>query len=198
MVEKELETKDRIISVSRILFSEKGFEGTTIRDIATVADVNVASVNYYFSSKEKLFEEVLRSGYEDCSLQVTRIMVPEKKLEDGLVEIFRYYLERHHDLISMFKLMMSTQEKQRFMPEGDQDFGPPGGKFVAEAIIRELGKLPKEEDLHWALKILFSHVTHTAILYNCCFKERSIPFTSDEDIETNIRRLCRVVLQDLK
>ncbi len=198
MTEKEVESKERIINVSRVLFAEKGFEGTTIRDIATAADVNVASVNYYFSSKEKLFEEVLRSGYNDCSNEVTRIMAPGKKLEDGLVEIFRYYLEHHHDLLSMFKLMMSSQEKQRFMPEGDQDFGPPGGKFVAEAIIRELGKQPGEEDLHWALKTLFSHVTHTAILYNCCFKERKIPYTSDEDIEKNIRRLCRVVLADLK
>ncbi len=198
MVEKELESKDRIINVSRILFAEKGFEGATIRDIATAADVNVASVNYYFSSKERLFEEVLRAGFQDCSREVTKIMIPGTKLEDGLVQMFRYHLDHRHDLLSMFKLLMSTQEKQRFMPEESQDFGPPGGKCVAEAIIRELGKAPKEEDLHWALKTLFSHVTHTAILYTCCFRDRPIPFTSDEDIENSIRRLCRVVLADLK
>ncbi|MES2527093.1 MAG: TetR/AcrR family transcriptional regulator [Bdellovibrionota bacterium] len=197
MTEKELESKDRIISVSRILFAEKGFEGTTIRDIATAADVNVASVNYYFSSKDKLFGEVLRAGYNDCSSEVTKIMASGAKLEEGLVQIFRYYLIHHHDLLSMFKLMMSTQDQNKMMPEGD-DYGPPGGKMVAEAIVRELGKSPKEEDLHWALKTLFSNVTHTAILYNCCFKDRKIPFTSDEDIEKNIRRLCRVVLADLK
>ncbi len=197
MVEKELESKNRIISASRILFAEKGFEGTTIRNIATVADVNIASVNYYFSSKEKLFEEVLRAGFEDCAVEVSKIMIPGTKLEDGLVQMFRYHLDHRHDLLSMFKLLMSTQEKQRFMPEESQDFGPPGGKCVADAIIRELGKRPSEQDLHWALKILFSHVTHTAILYTCCFKDGHIPFTSDEDIEHSIRRLCRVVLADL-
>lgn len=197
MTEKELESKERIINVSRILFAEKGFEGTTIRDISSAADVNVASINYYFSNKENLFAEVMRDGYEMCSAEVARVMVPGTKLEDGLVQIFKFYLEHHHDLLSMFKLMMTTDERSRFMPEGVEDFGPPGGKVIAEAIIREVGKSPKDEDLHWALKTLFSHVTHTAILYNCCFKDGKIPFTSDEDIEKNIRRLCRVVLADL-
>ena len=35
----------------------KGFEGTSVRDIATEAHVNVAMINYYFGSKEKLFEK---------------------------------------------------------------------------------------------------------------------------------------------
>jgi len=47
------------------LFAEKGFEGTSIRDLAARAGVNVAMVNYYFGSKEKLFESLVeeRSSY---------------------------------------------------------------------------------------------------------------------------------------
>lgn len=41
------------------LFAEKGFEGCSIRDLAAKADVNVAMVNYYFGSKDKLFEAVV-------------------------------------------------------------------------------------------------------------------------------------------
>jgi len=46
-------------------FSTKGFEGTSIRDLAAAADVNVAMVNYYFGSKEKLFESLVeeRASY---------------------------------------------------------------------------------------------------------------------------------------
>ncbi len=47
--------KDHIIDTAIELFAEKGFEGTSIRDLATKADVNVAMVNYYFGSKDKLF-----------------------------------------------------------------------------------------------------------------------------------------------
>lgn len=53
-------TKRETIIVSAIkLFSSKGFEGTSVRDIAADAGVNVAMINYYFGSKEKLFESVV-------------------------------------------------------------------------------------------------------------------------------------------
>ena len=41
------------------LFALNGFEGTSIRDIADKASVNIAMVNYYFGSKEKLFEAIV-------------------------------------------------------------------------------------------------------------------------------------------
>jgi AcrR family transcriptional regulator len=61
MTDKKL----HIINHAVELFSEKGFEGTSIRDLATRAEVNVAMVNYYFGSKEKLFESMVeqRASY---------------------------------------------------------------------------------------------------------------------------------------
>jgi AcrR family transcriptional regulator len=51
--------KETIIESALRLFSTKGFEGASVRDIATDAGVNVAMINYYFGSKEKLFESVV-------------------------------------------------------------------------------------------------------------------------------------------
>lgn len=51
--------KELIMKAAIELFAEKGFEGTSIRDLATKADVNVAMVNYYFGTKDKLFEAIL-------------------------------------------------------------------------------------------------------------------------------------------
>lgn len=48
-----------ILNVSLKLFAEKGFDGTSIRDIAKAADINVAMVSYYFGSKEKLLEAIV-------------------------------------------------------------------------------------------------------------------------------------------
>jgi AcrR family transcriptional regulator len=61
MTDKKL----HIINHAVELFAEKGFEGTSIRDLAARADVNVAMVNYYFGSKEKLFESMVeeRASY---------------------------------------------------------------------------------------------------------------------------------------
>jgi AcrR family transcriptional regulator len=52
--------KEHIINNAVELFAEKGFEGTSIRDLAARAEVNVAMVNYYFGSKEKLFEAMVQ------------------------------------------------------------------------------------------------------------------------------------------
>ena len=52
-------TKETIIESALKLFSTKGFEGTSVREIAADADVNVAMINYYFGSKESLFESVV-------------------------------------------------------------------------------------------------------------------------------------------
>lgn len=54
-----MDKKQQIIEAAIELFSQKGFEGTSIRDLAAKADVNVAMVNYYFGSKEKLFEALV-------------------------------------------------------------------------------------------------------------------------------------------
>ena len=52
--------RDRLLDAAEELFCEHGFEGASIRDIAAAADCNIASVNYYFGGKEKLYEEVWR------------------------------------------------------------------------------------------------------------------------------------------
>ena len=49
--------KETIIESAIKLFGTKGFEGTSVREIAGDAGVNVAMINYYFGSKEKLFEK---------------------------------------------------------------------------------------------------------------------------------------------
>ena len=51
--------KEHILNTAIELFAEQGFDGTSIRDLASRADVNVAMVNYYFGSKDKLFEEMV-------------------------------------------------------------------------------------------------------------------------------------------
>jgi len=50
--------KSRLLDAAEELFCEHGFKGTSIRDIAASAGCNIASVNYYFGSKEGLYEEV--------------------------------------------------------------------------------------------------------------------------------------------
>lgn len=56
------DTKIRILDAAEKLFGENGFDATSLRDITTEADVNLAAVNYHFQSKESLIEAVIMRG----------------------------------------------------------------------------------------------------------------------------------------
>ena len=52
--------QERLLDSAEQLFCEKGYEGTSVRDIASLADCNIASINYYFGGKDQLYEQVWR------------------------------------------------------------------------------------------------------------------------------------------
>ncbi|MGN7705616.1 MULTISPECIES: TetR/AcrR family transcriptional regulator [unclassified Chryseobacterium] len=55
MISKE----ENILFAAEKLFAEKGFEGTSTREIAKDANVNISMISYYFGSKEKLYEKLV-------------------------------------------------------------------------------------------------------------------------------------------
>jgi AcrR family transcriptional regulator len=59
------DTRRRLLEAARRRFAHDGYTGTTVRDIAADAGVNVALINRYFTSKEVLFETCLRQAVED-------------------------------------------------------------------------------------------------------------------------------------
>ncbi|GEN33171.1 MULTISPECIES: forespore capture DNA-binding protein RefZ [Aneurinibacillus] len=58
-------TKQKIIRAAVELFDSQGFDGTTVRQIACKADVNVALISYYFKNKKGLLEHMMIDYYEN-------------------------------------------------------------------------------------------------------------------------------------
>ena len=54
MKKKFTEKQINILDVAEKLIAQKGFEGTSVRDISAQANINVAMISYYFGSKEKM------------------------------------------------------------------------------------------------------------------------------------------------
>ena len=55
----DLSTEEKIKEAARTVFMKKGYSATRTRDIAEEAGLNLALLNYYFRSKEKLFEIIM-------------------------------------------------------------------------------------------------------------------------------------------
>lgn len=60
---KDLSTEEKIKAAARKIFTKKGYSATRTRDIADEAGINLALLNYYFRSKEKLFNLVFLENF---------------------------------------------------------------------------------------------------------------------------------------
>ena len=68
------DTRSRIMKAAVEIIGREGNLGVTIREIADKAGVNIAAINYHFSSKENLIEEVERVTMEQITLIYNRLL----------------------------------------------------------------------------------------------------------------------------
>lgn len=54
------DTREEILTAAWDLFSKRGFEDVSVRDITTAAEVNLASISYHFGGKEGLIQETVK------------------------------------------------------------------------------------------------------------------------------------------
>ena len=71
-----VDKRQQILDAAVELFAEHGFEATSTRMLAAHAGVNVAMINYYFGSKEKLFEALVED--RTTAMCVTRDTTAER------------------------------------------------------------------------------------------------------------------------
>jgi AcrR family transcriptional regulator len=134
---------DRLLDVAEELFCEHGFEGTSVRDIAGDADCNIASVNYYFGGKDKLYVEVWRRyllRMRDMRIaSIERVMSRtggKPTLEELLRSYSNAFLEPLVEGEKRFRFvrLMAREMIDRHLPEG---------MFVKEMILPVMTVLQK-------------------------------------------------------
>ncbi len=79
------ETEIKIKTAAKSLFLKKGYSATTTRDISKESDINLALLNYYFTSKKKLFEIIMLETFYDFISKMVEVYNDEKStLEEKL------------------------------------------------------------------------------------------------------------------
>ena len=83
-------TEEKIKDAARTVFLKKGYAATRTRDIAEEAGLNLALLNYYFRSKEKLFELVMMEKFQKFFGAVFPILNDPSTSLDKKVELVAY------------------------------------------------------------------------------------------------------------
>lgn len=94
MKKKFTDKQIKILDVAEELIAQKGFDGTSVRDISSKANINVAMISYYFGSKEKMMSylyqyRVLRTKESFSEFAQT---IKEGKPEMQMKEIVNYVI----------------------------------------------------------------------------------------------------------
>lgn len=91
----ELSTEEKIKEAAVQVFVRKGFAATKTRDIAEEAGINIASLHYYYRSKDKLFELVIGEALRAFSAGMDSIFSTDDPLH---VKVWNF-VDRNIDFI---------------------------------------------------------------------------------------------------
>jgi len=168
MANTQFSTKDRILGAAEELFAQHGFGGTSLRQVTSRADVNIAAVNYHFGSKENLVTEVFRRRMDDMSAQrLARLKQAQEQSPGELEPILAAFVEpalalaqdRHGGGAFIRVIARAYAEKNDGLR-----------KFLSEQyghVLREFGKaiaacVPglSKEQLYWRLDFLAGALTY--------------------------------------
>jgi len=95
MVEIKKDTEKKILEAAKIVFLQKGMDGTRMQEIADEAGINKALLHYYFRTKEKLFGAVFKEALADFFPKVSGIMLSEVHL----FEKIKYFIKEYSTLL---------------------------------------------------------------------------------------------------
>ena len=104
-----------ILQVAEKLFSQNGFDGTSIRDIAKIANINIAMISYYFGSKEKLLEALIIYRIADMRLQIENLskedLSPIQKIE-RLIELYISRIHQNRGIYQIIHFEISSKKRE--------------------------------------------------------------------------------------
>lgn len=106
-------TKQKILKVATNLFSEFGFLGVSMEDIAKKVGITKAGLYYYFKSKKEIYFKVLDESFERLKKKISKKISIVKSKEETLTKIIEGYLEfcqKEKNLIRSLYLKLSKED----------------------------------------------------------------------------------------
>ncbi|MEE4197871.1 MAG: TetR/AcrR family transcriptional regulator [Bacteroidales bacterium] len=121
--EKRKEIRHKIVAIASHVFSKFGFKKATMEDIARASGMGKSSIYYYFTSKEEIFEAVVKKEAYQLSLELDQKVVnthdnPKEKLRKYVLirmrylkEMVNFYETLKNDYLGNFAFTERVREK---------------------------------------------------------------------------------------
>ena len=107
-----LETRERILQAAADLFADKGFHGTSLREIADSVGIRTPSLFYHFKNKDELYAQVLGAMFGDINDLLHRAFSIEGSYAErveNLVSLYARHVARHQNhAIMLFREMLDN------------------------------------------------------------------------------------------
>lgn len=150
---KDISTEEKIIQAARIVFTQKGYAATRTRDIAEAAGINLALLNYYFRSKEKLFQLIMSQNLDQL-FSIIFPIINNDALE--LEEKLRVLIESYIDLLKRSpELPMFVFHEIKARPEIFKDRMHVNEILEQSSLVRQIREInPAIEPVQFIVSIL--------------------------------------------
>lgn len=117
MIETKQDSQKEILEAAKNVFTRKGYKGATMRDIAKEADVNLAMVNYYFRSKDRLFDMIFLDAFGILFAKISDSVIGNGSIFAKVEKIVDVYIDTliENPLIPNFVLGELARDPERFL-----------------------------------------------------------------------------------
>jgi AcrR family transcriptional regulator len=125
---KKMDIKERLLIAAMELFAARGFNGVSIRELATQANANSSMITYHFGGKKGLYLAVYQYIADLLNKKITQIFIEHKSLiddldsqqktlrNDAVLQILKVISDRYMILmlgpnsVSIAKLLLAEQD----------------------------------------------------------------------------------------
>ncbi|MFI5399316.1 MAG: TetR/AcrR family transcriptional regulator, partial [Candidatus Binatia bacterium] len=108
-----LQTREKILATASRLFSEQGYESTSLSQVARQAKVSKALIFWHFDSKEKLYRSALRKTLEPYFIDVDGLEgLGEREQVERLIDLFYDFVHENVYSVRFFLNLTLRAERQ--------------------------------------------------------------------------------------
>lgn len=104
--------RDTIIEAARRLFHDKGFELTTVEEIASSAELGKGTIYSYFKSKDEIYIAILESEFDILLGRMNRVILNFTTAEHALNELFDTFIQYSRERRGLIKAIFLQIEQQ--------------------------------------------------------------------------------------